>query len=543
MIISISHALLYVALAIIMGIVVLNIIPAELRPKLSIPPRLLFVSLAGVVIFSTVPIVLKAIHIASMFEAPFFKTLGTILISFRMGQGGVAVFVLALMTALFHWLGESHKWSRFMAVVSAGGMAFAVGYTSHAASLQPLSGFLADSFHFLSAVLWSGVLLVAGFFATSKEGWLPFFRWFTPLAIGAVGVIILSGLVLMDQIVPQYVSAWMLTYGQLLLIKHLLFIPLVFYGFAHGFLVKRRLQWDTFFSPQTSIKVESILLLLIFAITAFMKEETPPHEVARTLQFEDPAAIAVLMIGERLSPGSAVAWTGGGAAILLLVLAIIFLAIMLYVVKEQRKVVSAVPVALLAFLLTAYFGLMSGAQTTETGEQWAYVQDLREGIAIGMNKEDELNLLLEEPYGETMTAAVYTVNGKELVAELFLQAEDGKGYYKIPDAKLTIGGLPVTETEHKIRTFLVQDGLWKKPGFNYTYVTIGYIQEPAETEVVKVHYQEELHEVKVRNNAFFTAAHSQNLWSELHPFEFFDGDGNLVGSYLRAMMELGAFCH
>ena len=70
-----------------------------------------------------------------MFEAPFFKTLGTILISFRMGQGGVAVFVLALMTALLHWLGESHKWSRFMAVVSAGGLAFAVGYTSHAASL------------------------------------------------------------------------------------------------------------------------------------------------------------------------------------------------------------------------------------------------------------------------------------------------------------------------------------------------------------------------------------------------------------------------
>ena len=38
----------------------------------------------------------------------------------------------------------------------------------------------------------------------------------------------------------------------------------------------------------------------------------------------NPAAIAVLMIGERLSPGSAVAWSGGGAAVLLLVLAIIF---------------------------------------------------------------------------------------------------------------------------------------------------------------------------------------------------------------------------
>ena len=47
MIISISHALLYVALAIIMGIVVLNIIPAEMRPKLNIPPRLLFCQSGG----------------------------------------------------------------------------------------------------------------------------------------------------------------------------------------------------------------------------------------------------------------------------------------------------------------------------------------------------------------------------------------------------------------------------------------------------------------------------------------------------------------
>jgi putative copper resistance protein D len=79
-------------------------------------------------------------------------------------------------------------------------------------------------------------------------------------------------------ITPNYVNGWIINYGQALLIKHLLFIPLLLFGFMNGYLMEKRLHQDPGFDPRKWLRAESIFALLIFVTTAFMGFQTPPHE-------------------------------------------------------------------------------------------------------------------------------------------------------------------------------------------------------------------------------------------------------------------------
>lgn len=69
-----------------------------------------------------------------------------------------------------------------------------------------------------------------------------FLVWFTPVSLIAVAVIIVSGLVSMKMIVPEYVNSWMLSYGQALLIKHLLLVPVIGLCLIQWHLCKEEVQ-------------------------------------------------------------------------------------------------------------------------------------------------------------------------------------------------------------------------------------------------------------------------------------------------------------
>lgn len=48
----------------------------------------------------------------------------------------------------------------------------------------------------------------------------------------------------------MYADSWMLNYGQALLIKHLIIIPILIFTFTNDFLVKKRMQNDLSFDPK-----------------------------------------------------------------------------------------------------------------------------------------------------------------------------------------------------------------------------------------------------------------------------------------------------
>jgi putative copper resistance protein D len=69
----------------------------------------------------------------------------------------------------------------------------------------------------------------------------------------------------------------MVAYGQGLLIKHLFILPLLFYALGNGLIVKYKLSKDAAFNPIPWIRVEGIILLVIFTITAIFSQQSPPH--------------------------------------------------------------------------------------------------------------------------------------------------------------------------------------------------------------------------------------------------------------------------
>lgn len=122
----------------------------------------------------------------------------------------------------------------------------------------------------------------------------------------------------MQYIVPEYWNSWLLPYGEALLLKHLLLIPVLLLAFLNSFVLKREgnpLKW---------VKAESILVALIFIVTGFMGQEAPPHDVSETIQAEGASPLILSILQGNLNPNLNVTLHFNLLTALLLALAIMF---------------------------------------------------------------------------------------------------------------------------------------------------------------------------------------------------------------------------
>ncbi|WP_018921579.1 copper resistance D family protein [Salsuginibacillus kocurii] len=541
---AVVDGLLFLATAMVAGIVILFSISQSKYPQLTLPNGLFYSCIGMVIVLASIPVVSQVAHIMNMFDSPFSQTISTILTDYRMGQGWLAVILGGVMLTAFKAAlkKKDHLWHAVCLLPSLVLTIAGVAWMSHAASIAQTGGFLADFMHLLAALSWAGLLFTVAFFCKNDSNLASFFSWFHWFALVAVSLIVFSGLILMQYIVPEYRNSWMLSYGQWLLLKHLLFIPLIFYGFIHGFIVKKRLNkgWNASRFVQ-SLRIESVLIIGIFFVTAVMSQQTPPHEVAQTLQFAQPSGLAQLFIGEQLLPGAQVEWLMTIGAVSFFFAALATFLFLVWLVFKTRQHAVLMPLVLAVFSALSYGTVMAGASATGGSvDQNAYTS-VEDAVLTEREEDEDIEILDVIPYGEGFQTAIYTVNEEDLVAELFMEKDET--FYALPDSTLTIGGTPVTESDHTIRTFLIDDGIWQQPGSNYTYVTVGHVQDPENVAEVHVYYEDELHEVETTNNVFFTSASSEYIWNENHPFEFFNENGEEVGGYMRTMMEEGAFCH
>ena len=83
--------------------------------------------------------------------------------------------------------------------------------------------------------------------------------------------------------VNEYGDAWMLPYGQALLVKHLTIIPVLFFAFINGFWIKRKLKRQEPINPIPWLKFESVLLFFTFVSTGVLGQQEPPHSIETTL--------------------------------------------------------------------------------------------------------------------------------------------------------------------------------------------------------------------------------------------------------------------
>ena len=281
LLVIISQILLYVCFAVLFGYYILSIVPLAHRPSISVPKRFLYWSVVGVLVGGFIP----ALYVVT-FIAPrigIIDSFVTVLTVYTVGQAWLAAVIIGaiMLICMKLWHESSKVLYNLIQIVLLIGLVATVAWSSHASSVNFALGFSSDLLHLLSVSIWVGTLLVLSWFATSSENWIAFLKWFTPVAALCFSITILSGIFLLEAMIPSYTDAWAVNYGQGLLIKHLFIIPLAFYALMNGVFVKARMEKNPMFNPIPWARLESVLLVVIFTITAIFSQQSPPmHSIS-----------------------------------------------------------------------------------------------------------------------------------------------------------------------------------------------------------------------------------------------------------------------
>lgn len=285
----ISEPFLYLGYSLLAGITVLSFIPESKKPVIKFPVWLGPVSAIMIALCAFIPI----LQIIMFFkeDVGFAQSFKAVMFSFKEGERyawiAVLSFLMAVLTVIVHRRPQAAV--RWLLPVGLLGISAAMSSFNHAASLIGFKGELAFFGHFTAMAVWTGTLLIVGWFNKGREGWGTFLKWFHPLAIVCVLLVVGSGLFLMSAVTPDLVNSWVLPYGQALLIKHILILPLLVFAFINGNLMKRKLDRDLNFRPAIWARSEGVLLWLIYIVTGYMNQQPAPHDQNVSLTVADAA--------------------------------------------------------------------------------------------------------------------------------------------------------------------------------------------------------------------------------------------------------------
>lgn len=358
--IYISESLLYLCFSLLMGAFIIQFIPERLKPEIHISKRLIQLAVLGVVFFSVAPVIRIILFLYE--DIGLMLTIQNVLMGFEVGKAWNFTVILAIFFYLFVSLFPVLK-SKVLSGIS---LAFtivlllALGWASHAASLTEWSGFVFHSLHFFAVTVWIGILLIVGWCSKNQENWLSYLRWFTPLAIACFLMVAGTGFFLMTLVIDvnEYGNAWMLPYGQALLVKHLTIIPVLFFAFINGFWVRRKLKHQEQVNPIPWLKFESILLFFTFVSTGVLGQQEPPHSIEITLGSSGPSAIFDYFYSGIIEPSMSLQFGFNTINTLFFVVAIIFMWLIVYSFRKKTPAVVPFFMGMFSFL-SLYFGLMA----------------------------------------------------------------------------------------------------------------------------------------------------------------------------------------
>ncbi|MGM1044606.1 MAG: copper resistance D family protein [Bacillota bacterium] len=351
----ISEPLLYLGYSLLAGITVLSFIPESKKPEIKFPVWLGPVAALSVALCAFIPI----LQIIMFFkdDVGFSQSFEAVMFSFREGEryawiAGLSI-LMAVLTVIVHRRPKAAM--RWLLPICLFGISAAMSSFNHAASLFGFKGEMAFFGHFTAMAVWTGTLLIVGWFNRGTEGWGAFLKWFHPLAIICVLLVVGSGLFLMSGVTPDLVNSWVLPYGQALLIKHILIIPLLVFAFINGNLMKRKLLRDQGFRPAIWVRSEGVILWLIYIVTGYMNQQPAPHDQTVSLTTSDAATIFKWFHpgfeGKPLSFG----WSLPGLLLLLIGLALLTFMVTLF---KRNKRAGIVLLTGLGAAVAIYCGIM-----------------------------------------------------------------------------------------------------------------------------------------------------------------------------------------
>ncbi len=360
-----SESLLYVSLSILMGSFLLFNIPDTYIPVLKVPKGVLLSAVASIPFLSVVPILEVA---ASLYgKLGFGQVLAAVLFTFDIGIAWVFTFFLSSLFFLFICGVELrrkrlHSVAGILLTIS---LILIVSFTSHAKSIAEYEGFLAHTLHFLAMSVWVGILFVAGWGSKSSDvkQWQRFLKWFTPVAIICFLLITASGFLLMSFVndLGEYVNAWTVSYGQALLWKHILLVPLLTFAAINALLLRGRLKKDSGFHPPPWLKAEGVLIYLVFTATAVLSKQEPPHNIEEMIVSSGKSPIFDIFYQGNAASISAIFLGFEWIGLLFLLLSSAFLLCTVLSFWRKASVLFGLAASLLG-AVTLYLGLMLSLQ-------------------------------------------------------------------------------------------------------------------------------------------------------------------------------------
>lgn len=373
-VVELTEILLYTCFAFLTGFLVLTLIPKGKRPEIRCSKKVLLVLVSMIPVLAFGP-VLNTIFVLSE-NLDFWMAFQDIFFTFEIGRAWMYTFLFSFLLAVvvafrFNGMETQNRFFSGYALFLLLLIALSLGYASHASSIKGMSGFIAHSMHFIGVMVWAGIIGVVAWFSDFSH-WKGFLKWFTPTAILCLVILVIGGLFTMEIDIQsydnwnaflgsEYIHSWMTNYGQALLIKHLLLIPLVLFAIING-LLHRNQEDKANFQVKLWVRLESVFLLIVFLITAWMGQRTPPHQVNQYLNIEGPSPLFAFVTGTDPVPGSQMSFDFPTTSIIYFALTGLLIGFFISSVRRSRPVPAFICSIGLVILL--YAATMSLVQIT-----------------------------------------------------------------------------------------------------------------------------------------------------------------------------------
>ncbi|WP_416150305.1 copper resistance D family protein [Salipaludibacillus sp. HK11] len=360
MIVSLSNGLLYICFAVVMGGCILSIVPENKKPAITLTNVMIGFAVILIPLLALVPVIDLAMVLNHYREESYLSSVGYIITNLSVGTSWLALTFLAIVFVILLSVFKKRTYNRFIYVIGivlTFAMILTQAVVGHASNMGIVAGATSHVFHYAAISSWVGVLLLVSWLSTNQENWRGFLRWFTPLAIGCVATLAMSGFLMSYFITDNIIHSLALPYGQGLLWKYLLFLPVLIFALINGLLIKQKMKQDNLYSPRNWWRAESIILLVIFTVTAVLTEQETPQNVEHTLARGEAS---ILFQTFASVPASAeLTYQVTGISVLFLTLGVFFLGLIIYSFRQMRSPAISLLMAFIG-VLSLYFGIMSG---------------------------------------------------------------------------------------------------------------------------------------------------------------------------------------
>ncbi|SDH86316.1 putative copper resistance protein D [Alteribacillus persepolensis] len=381
MIFAVSNGLLYVCFALVIGHCILSMLPEDKKPRVVVPKKWQVGSVLLIPMLSLPPVLHVTLNMNEYREESFISSFIYVLMEIELGRAWTALLLLVIIFAALMWLLPKRRDDSYVnlaGLLLVFGMIVTQGVVGHSANMASYPGATSHILHLMAVSTWVGILMIVSWFAVNDENWEGFVDWFTPIAVICVIVVSFSGVFMTFFLTENIMNSWMLTYGQALLFKHLLFIPLMVYACINGFLMRRKVKNTPTVSPRSWWRAESLIIMAVFVITGFMSEQEPPQNIAQTLNREGSSILFQSLVTFPVNSDTELFFHLHWFSLLFFLIGIVFLLLVIYVFYKNDTITGSIVFGVLA-VISIYFGIISGVEAATYVEETSVTSLLNSG--------------------------------------------------------------------------------------------------------------------------------------------------------------------